>query len=80
MNFLVSWLAQLFSQFKLKNPLVATIVLLVLGATVHTVHQGNVLGLYPVSGWLQAALEWVTLFLTAVTGSQTYQHLPKNNS
>lgn len=80
MNFIITWLAQLFSQFKLKNPLVASIVLLVLGATVHTVHQGNVLGLYDVSGWLQTALEVVTIFLTAVTGSQTYQHLQKNNT
>ena len=75
MELLIRWLASLFSGFKAKNPLVAGIVLLVLSAVTHTVHQGNVLGLFPVDGWLQTALEYVSLFLTAITGSQTYQYL-----
>lgn len=75
MNFIITWLAGLFSAFKIKNPLVASVVLLVLSALVHTVHQGSVLGLFQVGGWLQTALEFVSLFLTSAVGSQTWQYL-----
>lgn len=74
-NFLAQWIASLFATFKAKNPLIAAIVLLVLSVAVHTVHQGEVFGLFPVSGAIQTVLEYVTLFLTAVTGSQTYQYM-----
>ena len=81
MDFLVKWVAGLFSGFKAKNPIVAVVILLVLSAAVHTIHQGSVFGLFPVSGWLQTALEYISLFLTAATGSQTYQYLdPKASS
>lgn len=77
MELLIRWLAGLFNGFKAKNPLVAGIVLLALSAIVHTVHQGSFLGLFPVEGWLKTVLEYVSLFLTAVTGAQTYQYLSK---
>lgn len=77
MELLIRWLASLFSSFKAKNPLVAGIVLLALSAIVHTVHQGSFLGLFPVDGWLKVALEYISLFLTAVTGSNTWEILNK---
>ena len=80
MNLLIQWLASLFSSFKAKNPGVAAIVLFILATAVHTVHEGNVFGIFPVDGWLQTALEYVTIFLTAITGSQTWQILNKNTA
>lgn len=74
MEFLIQFLARLFNQFKLKNPAVAAIVLLVLGAATYTATQGSVLGLFPLEGILKQVVSYVLLFLTAVTGSQTYQY------
>ncbi len=75
MTFLLQWVASLFAGFKAKNPIVAAVILLVLSTAVHTIHEGSIFGLFPVNGWLQTALEYTTLFLTAVTGSQTFQYL-----
>lgn len=77
MNFLVELLARLFSSFKLKNPMVASIVLLALSAITYTATQGSFLGLFPLPAWAEQVVVFVGLFLTAVTGSQTFQYLPK---
>ncbi len=79
MQFLVQWVASLFSGFKAKSPLIAAIILLVLSVATHTIHQGEVFGVFPVNGGLQTVLEYVSLFLTAVTGSQTYQYLQEKS-
>lgn len=75
MNYIVELLAKLFATFKLKNPMLASVVLLVLGAVSYTAQQGTFLGLFVLPEWATPALSFVALFLTAVTGSQTYQYL-----
>lgn len=76
MDFIIKWLASLFEAFKLKNPVVAGVLVLVLSAIVHTATQGTFLGLFELPDWASAALEYVGLFLLAVTGSQTFRYLP----
>jgi amino acid permease len=79
MTLLIQWFASVFAGFKAKNPAVAAIILLVLSAAVHTVHEGSLLGVFPVDGLFKTILEYVTIFLTAVTGSHTFQYLnPKS--
>lgn len=75
MNLLISWLAKLFEAFKLKNPLVATVVLLVLSAAIHTVNNGTLWGLFSLPSWAAEAISYVSTFLLAVTGSQTFRYL-----
>lgn len=77
MDFLVELLAKLFAGFKLKNPLAAAAVLLILSAITYTAMRGEFLGLFALPGWSQPVITFVSLFLTAVTGSQTYQYLNK---
>lgn len=75
MEFLVQLLAKLFAGFKLKNPVAAAAVLLLLSVITYTASQGSLLGLYALPEWARPVLTFVGLFLTAVTGSQTYQYL-----
>ena len=74
MDFIIKWLASFFAAFKLKNPAVAAVVLMVLSTAVATVQSGQLYGIIPVSGWLQEVINYVALFLLAVTGSQTWQY------
>jgi len=75
MQFIIELLAKLFAAFKVKNPVVAGVILLVLGAIVHTTYQGETLGLFTLSPGLRSVVEIVGLLLTGITGSQTYQYL-----
>lgn len=75
MEFLIGWLAKLFETFKLKNPLVATVVLLILSSAIHTVNNGALWGLFSLPSWASVAVSYVSTFLLAVTGSQSFRFL-----
>lgn len=75
MNWLIDLLARLFSTFKAKNPVVATAILLFLGVAVKTAQDGAFLGLFTLPDWASEVIQYIGLFLIAVTGSQTYQYL-----
>jgi hypothetical protein len=77
MDFLIRLLAQLFDRFKLKNPAAATGVLFVLALLIHAASEGTLLGLFALPEWASTAIEYVGLFLMAVTGSRTYNVLNK---
>lgn len=74
MDFIIKWLASFFAAFKAKNPIVAAIVLTALSAAVATVESGQLYGIIPVSDWVQEAIKYISIFLLAVTGSQTFQY------
>lgn len=76
MDFIIKWLASLFENFKLKNPLVAAIIMLILSTAIHTLNNGALFGLFELPDWAATAIEYVSLFLLAVTGSQTFRYLP----
>lgn len=77
MQFLVELLARFFASFKLKNPVAAAAVLLGLSAITYTATQGSFLGLFALPEWAEPVITFVGLFLTAVTGSQTFQYTNK---
>lgn len=74
MDFIIKWLASFFAAFKAKNPAIAAVILTVIAAAVATVESGQLYGVIPVSGWIQDVIQYVSLFLLAVTGSQTWQY------
>ena len=76
MDFLIRWLASIFEAFKLKNPLVATIVLVALAATINTVSNGQLWGLFSLPEWAAQVVKYVAEFLLIVTGTQTFRYLP----
>ena len=76
MEFLIKLLAQLFESFKLKNPLVASIVLLVAASAAYTAGTGDLWGIFTLPDWAAATVQFISLFITAVTGSETFRFLP----
>ena len=74
MDFLIKFLAQIFSGFKLKSPLAASVVLFALGVVLNGVTQGTFYGLFVLPVWANEVVRYVTMFLLAVTGSQTFQY------
>jgi len=66
MNTITEFFASLFNAFRLKNPTLAGIIVLVLGAITTTASQGDVLGLFHLSGIVKEIVTYVSLFLTAV--------------
>lgn len=75
MDFLIKFLAQIFSNFKLKNPVVAAGVLFGLGVLLNGATQGSYYGLFTLPTWANEAVRYISMFLLAVTGSQTFQYL-----
>ncbi len=76
MNFIIKILAGFFETFKMKNPVVASIILVASSAAVLTAQSGELYGLFALPEWAKAIVQGVGIFLTAVTGSQTFRYLP----
>lgn len=74
MDFLIKFFAQIFSNFKLKNPVVAAGILFALGVVLNAASQGTYYGLFVLPTWANEVVRYVSMFLMAVTGSQTYQY------
>lgn len=71
-------LAQLFVKFKLKSPIAATIVLILLGTINYSLHAiiDSDIAIFPV--WIPKALEIVSFIVVALTGSSTYKFLKED--
>ena len=80
MEFFVKFLAQMFAKFKAKSPVVAAVVLLILGVVLNGVTQGSFYGLFVLPTWANDVVRYVSMFLLAVTGSQTFQYTNKIES
>ena len=76
MDFLIKILAGISETFKAKNPLVASVILIASSLAVVTAQNGELYGLFTLPEWARWAVTGVGLFITAVTGSQTYRYLP----
>lgn len=76
MDFVIKLLAGIFETFKLKSPFWASVVLLASSAAVVTAQSGELYGLFALPEWAKFAVQGVGLFLTAVTGTQTFRYLP----
>lgn len=77
-DFITKLLAQLFDQFKAKNPKVAAILILVLVTIVNFAEQGTMLGLLSLPQWAAETVKWVSLVLLGVIGSRTSQILAES--
>lgn len=75
MDFLIKFLAQFFSNFKAKNPAVAAAILFALGLILNGASSGTYYGLFVLPEWANEAVKYVSMFLMAVTGSETWQYL-----
>lgn len=77
MDFILKFLAGLFDRFKAKSPVLAAVLLLILGALVYTADKGTLLGLFTLPEWAAQGVQWISTFLGFLTGSQTWQYLQK---
>lgn len=68
MNAITQFIAALFEKFRIQNPTLAAVVLLVLSTITATAIQGDVLGLIHLDGILGEVVKWVSLTLTALVG------------
>lgn len=75
MDFLVKFLAQFFTNFKAKNPVVAAAILFGLGVLLNGASSGTYYGLFTLPEWANEVVRYVSMFLMAVTGSETWQYL-----
>lgn len=73
MDFFTDLLARLFETFRIKNPIVAGVVLLILGAFVHTANQGTALGLFVLPEWVAGTVQFISTVLLALTGGGSVQ-------
>lgn len=73
MDFFTDLLARLFETFRIKNPIVAGVALLILGAIVHTANQGTALGLFVLPEWAAGAVQFISTVLLALTGGGSVQ-------
>lgn len=76
MDFIIKLLANIFETFKLKNPFYATIILVASSTAVITAQNGELYGLFALPDWAKFLVQGIGLFITAVTGSQTFRYLP----
>lgn len=76
MELIIKWLATLFEAFKTKNPITAMVIILIAGSAVVTVNNGELYGLFSLPEWGRTVVSAVSLFILAVTGSQTFRYLP----
>lgn len=74
MSFIESYLAQIFDKFKASNPKIATIIIFILGVLLYAVQNGlgDIIGVD-----LNKLVEWLVFIMAALTGSRTYNYLPK---
>lgn len=68
MDFLISVLVRLFEAFRIKNPVVAAVVLLIVSGVVHTAHQGTALGLFTLPEWAVGGTQILSTILLALLG------------
>jgi hypothetical protein len=74
-DLLTRLLAGLFETFKTKNPKLAALIILLLGAVQYVANQGGVLGVFSLPEWLASGLDVVSWILAALVGSSTFNFL-----
>ena len=74
-DFLTKLLAQIFETFKMKNPKLAALVILLLLSLQYVATQGSVLGLFMLPEWLAGGIDLVSRILAALVGSSTFHFL-----
>lgn len=68
-------LAQLFANFKLEKPVVAAVILIILGTGNHFLQELTVSGIEGLPMWVPKVLEVTSFILVALTGTSTFKYL-----
>lgn len=74
-EFITRFLAELLEKFKLQNPKVYAIVVVVLMVGIYFAQQGSFLGLFTLSPVVASVIEWVSIILTGLFSSSTFGFL-----
>lgn len=74
-DFLTKILAQLFDSFKLRNPKLAALVVVVLITIIRFAEEGTALGLFALPEWAAEGVQWVSTILLAIMGSRTTRYI-----
>lgn len=74
-DFMTKILAQLFDSFKMRNPKLAALVVVLLVTIIKFADQGTALGLFVLPEWAAEGVQWVSTVLLAIVGSRTTRYL-----
>lgn len=74
-DIITGFLAELLEKFKLKNPKVYAVVVVVLLTAVYVAQQGTVFGLFTLSPAVSGIITWISVILAALFSSQTFAYL-----
>lgn len=69
------FLAELLEKFKLKNPKVYAVVIVLLMAAVFVAQQGSVFGLFTLSPAVASVITWLSLILAGLFSTSTFPFL-----
>jgi hypothetical protein len=77
MNLFITFFAAVFAKFKQKNPAVAGVTALALGAAVYAADNGTAMGIFTLPEWAAEGVKAISLLLLAVNGAHTSEFLRK---
>lgn len=78
-NLIIGLILKVWDTFKIKNPKVAAIVMLALGAIVYFANQGTLLGLFELPAWAAGAIQFIGTLLGFLTAPHTENALRERN-
>ena len=74
-DFITRQLAEILEWFKLKNPKVYAVVVMLLMVAVYFAEQGTLYGIFTLSPLVADIVKWASIALTALFSSQTFPFL-----
>lgn len=69
------FLAELLEKFKLQNPKLYAVVIVVLMAAIYFAQQGTLFGLFSLSPLVADIIQWVGIILAGLFSTSTFQFL-----
>jgi len=74
-DFITRFLAELLEKFKLQNPKVYAVVIVLLLGAVYVAQQGSVFGLFTLSPAASSVITWLAVILAGLFSSSTFPFL-----
>jgi len=79
-SFIIGLILKLWDTFKIKNPKVAALVMIALGAIVYFANQGTLLGLITLPPWAAGAVQFIATLLGFLSAPHTENALAEYNT
>lgn len=76
-DFIIGLILKVWDTFKIKNPKIAAVVILALGAVVYFANQGTLLGLFILPEWASGVLQFLGTLLGFLIAPHTENALAK---